>query len=268
MPVTKKEHTMEKETRKENRKENRKERTKEKNKEKIKEKKKETPSTVNNKLFTSPPRGKTVDDQFEELWKVYEPYAIPKGPKKKAKEKFLRLIKNKEPFEEIMLGTRRYIADCHNNQRYTKNVVTFLNQEYWKDFLLGSNFKNPDPMPDSIYIRFETKEQMETQLKPYFTTWFKQNEYFRTKLFAIRAEENKPVYWDQDKIVLKMAKDLAKEIFGYKDTTEIKNSPVDPKFWCQNRFLINPSYEKSKFIVVGYYLGCLQADYDMVNGDK
>lgn len=82
-----------------------------------------------------------VDSKFEEMWACYKPYvtydghSVNKGAKKTAKEKFVKAVTKGADPDQIILGTKNYIADCHVHKCLTKNVVTFLNQEQWRDYL-------------------------------------------------------------------------------------------------------------------------------------
>lgn len=71
------------------------------------------------------PRAKKIVEQgdFDVLWDAYVPVCIPKGSKKKAKEKYDATIKKGADPKQILEGTRRYIVDCHKRDCFTKNVV-------------------------------------------------------------------------------------------------------------------------------------------------
>ncbi len=90
----------------------------------------------------------SVDSKFEEMWSEYKPYvardgkSVNKGAKKPAKEKFVRAVNKGADPDQIIEGTKNYIADCHARQSLTKNVVTFLNQEQWRDYLNIEPTKN------------------------------------------------------------------------------------------------------------------------------
>lgn len=89
-----------------------------------------------------------VESKFEEMWDEYKPYvaqdgrSVNKGAKKVAKAKFIKAVENGADPEQIILGTKNYIADCRVHKCLTKNVVTFLNQEQWQDFLDVTNKTN------------------------------------------------------------------------------------------------------------------------------
>ena len=75
-----------------------------------------------------------IQSQFEELWKEYKILHTPKGNKEKALDKFNKLL-SKNKFEDIIRGTKVYIKNCHTKNIYTKQVISFLNGETWKEYL-------------------------------------------------------------------------------------------------------------------------------------
>lgn len=75
-----------------------------------------------------------IESQFEELWNEYKILHTPKGNKEKALDKFKKLL-SKNKFEDIIRGTKTYIKNCHIKNIYTKQVISFLNGETWKEYL-------------------------------------------------------------------------------------------------------------------------------------
>lgn len=96
--------------------------------------------------------------QFEEFWKAYTPIKcdgrfIDKGSKKIAQEKFIKILKKGEKYENIINGCREYIEHCKRNNQLTCGVAVFLNQERWKNDYSGSSCEsansNERPKPRS-----------------------------------------------------------------------------------------------------------------------
>ena len=215
-----------------------------------------------------------VDSKFEEMWSAYVPYAtregrsVNKGAKKVAREKFIKAVSKGANPDDIIKGTKRYIADCHSHKCLTKNVPTFLNQEQWKDYLTTQNFVNTHPIDLDNLKPFEDSAQFFLWMKPIYNEWFESNSYLKNKITAIKNEIYKPVYWGQEQIVLKMAQDLAKEIWEYRDTPEIKNSLLDPNLWSLCRFKIEPATQSSALMLIGYCLREMWLGAKRVNSDK
>lgn len=200
----------------------------------------------------------SVNDRvFEDLWQAYVPYVTQdgrstnKGSKKLAKEKFMKTIsKGANPYD-VLRGTRRYIEDCHNRKTLTKNVITFLNQEQWRDYLVACNIKNNHPLKLSELTPFNSKEEFmgffsQETYKPFIND----NPSFFETIQSIRAGLTNG---NIEKSIL-MAQELANEVWEYKDTTQIKNSILDPNLWALCRFEIDPRESKSAIMIVGYFL--------------
>lgn len=200
----------------------------------------------------------SVNDRvFEDLWQAYVPYVTQdgrstnKGSKKLAKEKFMKTIsKGANPYD-VLRGTRRYIEDCHNRKTLTKNVITFLNQEQWRDYLVACNIRNNHPLKLSELTPFGSKEEFmgffsQETYKPFIND----NPSFFETIQNIRAELTNG---NIEKSIL-MAQELANEVWEYKDTTQIRNSILDPILWALCRFEINPRESKSAIMIVGYFL--------------
>ena len=72
-----------------------------------------------------------INNQFEQFWKSYIPVEtkdgyVKKGSKDKAEKSFGKALK-KASFEKIMKALEDYLLYCSNNNRFTKNAVTWLN---------------------------------------------------------------------------------------------------------------------------------------------
>jgi len=96
--------------------------------------------------------------QFEEFWKEYTPIKcdgrfIDKGSKKTAQEKFIKILKKGEKYENIINGCKKYIEHCRKNNQLTCGVAVFLNQERWKNDYSGDTCEsansNERPKPRS-----------------------------------------------------------------------------------------------------------------------
>ena len=75
--------------------------------------------------------------QFENFWQAYIPVRtkdgfIQKGSKQKAEVAFNKAIK-KNSFDKIMQALESYLRYCSENQRFTKNVVTWLNDANFEE---------------------------------------------------------------------------------------------------------------------------------------
>lgn len=79
-----------------------------------------------------------IENQFESFWQSYKAIHTGKGVKKEANQAFLKALK-KSSFEEIELGLKNYMADCHSKNIYTKQVSVWLNKECWKSEYTQSN---------------------------------------------------------------------------------------------------------------------------------
>lgn len=200
----------------------------------------------------------SVNDRvFEELWQAYVPYVTQdgrstnKGSKKLAKEKFIKTISKGVNPNDVLRGTRRYIEDCHNHKSLTKNVITFLNQEQWRDYLVACNIKNNHPLNISGLAPFNSKEDFmgffsQEIYKPFINdnpSFFETIQNIRTNLTNGNIKKS-----------ILMAQDLANEVWEHKDTAQIKNSILDPNLWALCRFEIDPRESKSAIMIVGHFL--------------
>ena len=95
---------------------------------------KQQSTTTKNEKKEKKEKNSLIQSQFEELWKEYKILHTPKGNKEKALDKFNKLL-SKNKFEDIIRGTKVYIKNCHTKNIYTKQVISFLNGETWKEYL-------------------------------------------------------------------------------------------------------------------------------------
>lgn len=81
---------------------------------------------------------KDIKEYFNIFWEEFKPVKcngkfVDKGSKKTAYEKFVKLMKKGESYEDIIRGTREYINHCQANNQLTCGATVFLNQERWKN---------------------------------------------------------------------------------------------------------------------------------------
>jgi len=98
---------------------------KEKETEKETEKEKEIKKEKEDKNILS-------ESQFESFWESYIPVKtnngfVKKGLKEKSKIAFLKALK-KTSFEKIMAALQSYLNYCQQNNRFTKNAASWLNE--------------------------------------------------------------------------------------------------------------------------------------------
>lgn len=97
-----------------------------------------------------------LNSQFENFWQAYIPVKtkdgfIQKGSKQKAEIAFNKAIK-KNSIDKIMKALESYLKYCSENQRFTKNVVTWLNDANFEEieevFIISG--KQPDSTMDQF----------------------------------------------------------------------------------------------------------------------
>lgn len=96
----------------------------------IKEIFKDNNININNK-YNNKYNNQDLENMFECFWKIYP---VKKG-KKKAKEKFIRHLKN-NTYDEIIKGLNNYIEYIKEKkleEKYIKHPTTWLNGECWND---------------------------------------------------------------------------------------------------------------------------------------
>lgn len=234
-----------------------------------------------------PPRGAAADSEdsdFENLWKSYIPTPgkdgkpCSKDSKAQAKVAY-QALRKKHSAEEILTATKRYIEHCHNTimgydnkKQFTMHVRTFLgshtkglgNEEYFQELLSDSvetlTFKNPNPLIPQDYNQDMTADSVVAVVWSHVNEWWSSNQGITNKISAITNEVRNPTTLNYHQKALQMALELAKEIFRYKDSPEVKNSLVDPLFWLSHKDVITELYVATKMsglLYVGYQLGRL-----------
>lgn len=76
-------------------------------------------------------------EQFEDFWSLYTPIKtsdgfVAKGNKQLAQKAFIKALKGAS-YETIIRGLEQYLTFCRENNRYTKQASTWLNQRGWED---------------------------------------------------------------------------------------------------------------------------------------
>ncbi len=124
-------------------------------------------------------------------------------------------------------------------------------------------FKNPMPLDDSFYKSFDSIQDLVEKLKPNAQAWIKENKQVASKFNYLQNKLSGPKTQselnDCEAERKKTVRELAKTIWEYKDTIFVQNSPVDPKFWCLNRFLVSED-SQDLFLALGATLGNMYAD--------
>ena len=82
--------------------------------------------------------GTEIESEFDEFWESF-PKRIGSNPKKPAMEKFKRAVKKAGSSKPIIEAAKAYakeegIRNKGKRSEYTKQAVTWLNQECWNDF--------------------------------------------------------------------------------------------------------------------------------------
>lgn len=79
-----------------------------------------------------------IDSDFEAFWQAYIPTQtrdglVPKGPKKLAKERYIRARNKGAKHEDILNGAKLYLDYCESYGKFSCSAAVFLSQERWKD---------------------------------------------------------------------------------------------------------------------------------------
>lgn len=100
------------------------------------------------------PTRTVTSDEFEEWWKVIPKRGSAANPKKPAREKFGRLIRDGTPVGDLMRAGRLWrdaeIAGKRDGTEKVAQAITWLNQERWNDYLAAVEVvedKTPEPPP-------------------------------------------------------------------------------------------------------------------------
>ena len=80
---------------------------------------------------------KDIINKFESFWSLYTPIKtsdgfVAKGNKQLAQKAFTKALKGAS-YETIIRGLEQYLTFCRENNRYTKQASTWLNQRGWED---------------------------------------------------------------------------------------------------------------------------------------
>lgn len=87
----------------------------------------------------------SVDLQFEEFWAAYPPK--PANPRKKAKDKYMAIRKQKVSHETIVNAAKKYAAmRAGEDPKFTAQAVTWLNQwRFEDDYEVGGRASGAEP---------------------------------------------------------------------------------------------------------------------------
>lgn len=124
-------------------------------------------------------------------------------------------------------------------------------------------FKNPMPLDESFYTEFESLKDFVEKAKPYCKAWLDANEKIKTKIQNINSKRYAVMSgserWQYNAERTETALELAKRVWEYRDTTFVKNSPVDPVLWLIQRHLV-PDDTPDLFLLVGKTIGDIAAN--------
>ena len=78
------------------------------------------------------------EQYFSDFWNSYRPISVngefvAKGSKKLAKEKFFKILRKGENYENIKRGLIKYLNYCQTNSIKSCGCCVFLNQQRWLD---------------------------------------------------------------------------------------------------------------------------------------
>lgn len=78
------------------------------------------------------------EQYFSDFWNSYRPVSVngefvAKGTKKLAKEKFFKILRKGENYENIKRGLIKYLNYCQTNSIKSCGCCVFLNQQRWLD---------------------------------------------------------------------------------------------------------------------------------------
>jgi hypothetical protein len=104
---------------------------------------KEIKKSINTKVFIhkESPKGDNLENfekNFEALWQKYIPpknqngQSVGRGSSKLAKVALKKVLK-KFSFQSVIAAVEPYLADCQRNNRFSKQLSTWLNQECFND---------------------------------------------------------------------------------------------------------------------------------------
>lgn len=81
---------------------------------------------------TPPAKPKSYSDEFEEVWRTYEPHGTAKGSKQPASKFYEKSIKEGVSHEEIIKSIRGYCQSCKASDTYTKHLSSWLGRRGWE----------------------------------------------------------------------------------------------------------------------------------------
>ena len=128
-----------------------------------------TPNTNENNNLNNKPNTKEIhavfENDFEELWKHYTPVVVNNGNftnkgSKQTALKFYKKARAKFSHQTIMDCLEQYLKECQNNNRFTKNVASWLNQTMQDGFKTHEVVLiNAEPPKPAFLTRQQQKEQ-------------------------------------------------------------------------------------------------------------
>ena len=126
-------------------------------------------NTNENNNLNNKPNTKEIhavfENDFEELWKHYTPVVVSNGnfTNKGCKQtalKFYKKARAKFSHQTIMDCLEQYLKECQNNNRFTKNVASWLNQTMQDGFKTHEVVLiNAEPPKPAFLTRQQQKEQ-------------------------------------------------------------------------------------------------------------
>ena len=124
------------------------------------------PAKIPKKPKANPKEPKETHNNFETFWDFYTPVAgrdgtsVSKGNKADAKKSYDKAINLNFTHEAIMQALEFYLKECQKNARFTKHVVSWLNQGIRDEFKLEqSAVIQPQPQPQKL-----TPDQLQDQI--------------------------------------------------------------------------------------------------------
>lgn len=126
-------------------------------------------NNLNNKTNTKEIHA-VFENDFEELWELYIPVAGRDGTftskgSKQASLKSYKKARAKFSHQAIMDCLELYLKDCRKNNRFTKNVVTWINQSMQDGFETHEVVLiNAEPPKPAFLTRQQQKEQDELKV--------------------------------------------------------------------------------------------------------
>lgn len=124
-------------------------------------------------------------------------------------------------------------------------------------------FRNPMPLDSSMYTQMDSLNKFVEKLTPYYQAWAKENKkvvdklkYLRNKYYSPKTASELSEY-NAERV--KTVRELAEQVWEYRDSPFIKNSPVDPILWLIHRGLVFVPND-SVFLELGKAIGDMAAN--------